>query len=87
MVACRGRNSYDRRMLLTETTETTETPYTRTLTLELPESDWRALRDAEPDAVGWLQRQIRDRLSSTEDVRQPAPAPVKYHEFSVEDEY
>jgi hypothetical protein len=35
---------------------------TRTLTLELTESDWRALRDIEPDAVGWLQLQIRNRL-------------------------
>ena len=36
---------------------------TRTLTLVLPESDWRALRDAEPDAIAWLQAQIRGRLS------------------------
>ncbi len=42
---------------------TTELPATRTLTLVLPESDWRALREAEPDAVGWLQLQIRRRLT------------------------
>lgn len=42
---------------------TTDLPATRTLTLVLPESDWRALRDAEPDAVGWLQLQIRRRLN------------------------
>jgi hypothetical protein len=35
---------------------------TRTLTIVLPESDWQALRTAEPDAIGWLQKQIRQRL-------------------------
>ena len=35
---------------------------TRTLTIVLPESDWQALRTAEPDAIGWLQAQIRRRL-------------------------
>jgi len=35
---------------------------TRTLTIVLPESDWKALRTAEPDAIGWLQAQIRRRL-------------------------
>jgi hypothetical protein len=37
---------------------------TRTLTLVLAESDWRALRAAEPDAVAWLHSQIRERLAS-----------------------
>ena len=37
---------------------------TRTLTVVLPESDWRAFRAAEPDAVGWLQEQIRSRLAN-----------------------
>jgi hypothetical protein len=37
---------------------------TRTLTVVLPEADWRALRQAEPDAVGWIQQQIRTRLST-----------------------
>jgi hypothetical protein len=35
---------------------------TRTLTIVLPESEWRALRAQEPDAIGWLQAQIRSRL-------------------------
>ncbi len=38
---------------------------TRTLTLVLPESEWRALRQAEPDAIAWLQAQIRGRLTGT----------------------
>ena len=44
---------------------------TRTLTLVLPESDWRALRAIEPDAVKWLQARIRERLSAE---AQPEPA-------------
>jgi hypothetical protein len=36
---------------------------TRTLTLVLPESEWRALRAIEPDAVGWLQDRVRERLA------------------------
>jgi hypothetical protein len=39
-----------------------DTPATRTLTIVLPESEWEALRSAEPDAIGWLQSQIRLRL-------------------------
>jgi len=35
---------------------------TRTLTIELPESEWAALRSVEPDAIGWLQGRIRERL-------------------------
>jgi hypothetical protein len=35
---------------------------TRTLTIVLPEAEWQALRTAEPDAIGWLQAQIRQRL-------------------------
>jgi hypothetical protein len=38
------------------------TTATRTLTIVLPESEWQALRTAEPDAIGWLQAQIRQRL-------------------------
>lgn len=41
-----------------------ESTATRTLTLVLPESDWKALRAAEPDAIGWLRAQIEQRLSS-----------------------
>ena len=37
---------------------------TRTLTVVLPEADWRALRQAEPDAVAWIQQQIRSRLAT-----------------------
>jgi hypothetical protein len=51
--------------------------YTRTLTLVLSESEWRALRDIEPDAVGWLQAQIRSRLAA-EDATRPTPRPPVY---------
>jgi hypothetical protein len=37
---------------------------TRTLTIVLPESEWNALRNVEPDAIGWLQDRIRERLGS-----------------------
>jgi hypothetical protein len=50
----------------------TEAPATRTLTIVLPESDWRALRTAEPDAIGWLQAQIRQRLAA-DGTATPAP--------------
>ncbi len=36
---------------------------TRTLTVVLRESDWRALRAAEPDAIGWLHARIQERLA------------------------
>jgi hypothetical protein len=39
------------------------TPSSRTLTVVLSESEWQALRDVEPDAVGWLQERIRERLA------------------------
>ncbi len=42
-----------------------ESTPTRTLTLVLPESEWKALRAAEPDALGWLRAQIEQRLSSS----------------------
>ena len=41
------------------------TPESRTLTLVLSESDWRALRRVEPDAIGWLHERIRERLGSS----------------------
>ena len=53
----------------------TDFPYTRTLTLVLQETEWRALRDVEPDAVAWLQSQIRSRLAA-DDTRPTPPAPV-----------
>jgi len=62
----------------------TETPYTRTLTLVLQESEWRALRDVEPDAVAWLQSQIRSRLAA-DDATRPTPRPPVY--AFTEDEY
>ena len=42
----------------------TDTVETRTLTIVLPESEWRALRAQEPDAIGWLQAQIKSRLAA-----------------------
>ena len=40
------------------------TDTSRTLTVVLSESDWQALRAVEPDAVGWLHAQIRQRLGT-----------------------
>jgi hypothetical protein len=48
---------------------------TRTLTIVLPESDWRALRAAEPDAVAWLQARIRERLAAPETQQRAYAAP------------
>ncbi|HSC27425.1 MAG TPA: hypothetical protein VLD67_09135 [Vicinamibacterales bacterium] len=59
-----------------------ESPGTRTLTIVLPESDWRALRAEEPDAIGWLQAQIRQRLAPRPSELTPAPA-----EFREWDDY
>ena len=56
---------------------------TRTLTVVLPESEWRALRDAEPDALGWLQRQIRNRLSSSQSEKPETNTSA----YSTEDDY
>lgn len=62
---------------------------TRTLTIVLPESDWRALRAAEPDAVAWLHARIRERLASPDaspsSYAPPAAAPADT--FWGEDEY
>jgi hypothetical protein len=38
----------------------------RPLTVVLSESEWQALRAVEPDAVGWLQKQIRQRLDDAQ---------------------
>jgi hypothetical protein len=38
---------------------------TRTLTVVLPEAQWHALRSVEPDAIGWLQERIRERIVSS----------------------
>lgn len=56
LVSARAR-PYHARMLRTDLA-------TRTVTLVLSESEWRALREAEPDSVGWLQSQIRNRLAA-----------------------
>lgn len=62
---------------------------TRTLTIVLPESDWRALRAAEPDAVAWLQERIRERLASpgAGSKSYPAPAPAPNDSYWGDDEY
>ena len=51
-----------------------EVAETRTLTIVLPESDWRALRAQEPDAIAWLQAQIRRRLDGAAAGTNNAPA-------------
>ena len=48
------------------------TATSRTLTVVLSESDWQALRAVEPDAVGWLQERIRERLGTAASQEQPA---------------
>lgn len=71
-----GCRPYHRRML------NTDPAYSRTLTLVLSETDWRALREIEPDAVAWLQAQIRARLT-TADVPTPRPSVYAFYD----DEY
>jgi hypothetical protein len=56
---------------------------TRTLTVVLSETEWRALRAAEPDALGWLQSQIRSRLAAGAPM--PSPRPPVY--AFLDDEY
>ena len=53
---------------------------TRTVTLVLSESEWRALREVEPDSVAWLQSQIRNRLAANAPVTPPS-------DVSEDDEY
>ena len=62
----------------------TEVPYTRTLTLVLPETEWKALRDAEPDAVGWLHLQIRNRLTPAGERR---PQSIRSEDAAWDEEY
>ena len=45
---------------------TPEAIATRTLALELPETEWQALRALEPDAVAWLRSLIHTRLAKGE---------------------
>jgi hypothetical protein len=58
------RDTHDTRDLSFDLMNLTEAGVvtTRTLTIVLPESEWQALRTAEPDAIAWLQAQIRRRL-------------------------
>ena len=73
---------YHRRMINAEGAPT------RTLTIVLPEADWRALRAAEPDAVAWLQARIRERLASAEEHGTYAPAAANTNDdFWGADEY
>jgi hypothetical protein len=60
---------------------------TRTLTIVLPEADWRALRAAEPDAIGWLQERIRERLASSGAPLNGRPAVPAAESWWGEDEY
>ena len=46
----------------------------RTLTVVLSESEWQAFRAVEPDAVGWLQERIRERLGTAAQGEKPAPS-------------
>lgn len=63
------------------------TTSTRTLTIVLPESEWQALRIAEPDAIGWLQAQIRQRLGQASGDPRYGAASGSSSESWAEDEY
>ena len=62
-----------------------EPSYTRTLTLVLPETEWRALRDVEPDAVAWLRSQIRSRLTPADECRRPQS--IRSEDAACDEEY
>ncbi len=78
-----------RRLSYDATIMNPESNPTRTLTLVLPEADWKALRAAEPDAIGWLRAQIQNRLASTPGVTWSNPAATTTPEsfWANEDEY
>lgn len=62
----------------------TDSAHTRTLTVVLPEAEWRALLDVEPNAVAWLHEQVRSRLIAAGPAVPPqAPSPGDY----ADDEY
>ncbi|HEX6975443.1 MAG TPA: hypothetical protein VF147_13655 [Vicinamibacterales bacterium] len=44
-----------------------EAAATRTLALEISETDWQALRALEPDAVAWLRTLIQARVTAGEE--------------------
>jgi hypothetical protein len=73
--------AYHSNMNLTEAGSTA----TRTLTIVLPESEWLALRTAEPDAIGWLQAQIRQRLG--DQAKRINPSTGSSSESWADDEY
>ena len=64
---------------------------TRTLTLVLPEAAWKALRAAEPDAIGWLRAQIQNRLAVPSapwsSRSNPTSSPTAESWWGNEDEY
>ena len=64
MVVCSRVQSYDPRMQETTLAYPTGIAETRAMTLVLSESEWRALKAIEPDAIGWLQRQISNRIAT-----------------------
>jgi hypothetical protein len=53
----------------------------------LPESDWRALRAAEPDAVAWLQARIRERLAAESGTASYSASTTISSDNWAEDEY
>lgn len=46
----------------------------RVLSLDLPENQWRALLELEPEPIAWLRRQIRARLEVGGSAEQPEEA-------------
>src|SRR5215207_4595380 len=84
MVASRSMDLYHPHMETTFAYPSAITD-TRAVTLELSESQWRALREVEPDAIGWLHAQVRNRLASrTELSARPGVQPV---DAAATDEY
>jgi hypothetical protein len=78
-----GIETYHQFMNLTEAGSTA----TRTLTIVLPEAEWQALRTAEPDAIGWLQAQIRQRLGEQPSQRRFNSPSGATNESWADDEY
>lgn len=78
------RGSYDP---ITMNLSEAGTTSTRTLTIVLPEAEWQALRTAEPDAIGWLQAQIRQRLGEKSGAPRYGAASGSSAESWADDEY
>jgi hypothetical protein len=51
------------------------------LTVVLNESDWRAFRAVEPDAIGWLHERIQERLGARSSQTPVPKTPTTYGEF------